>query len=121
MKYQLVADVVAELYSCATCVKGVYGVWTTLLKSFNFATFKEPNPHSFWALGLILVWKEAEFCDLQSYRQFFFRFLRKSRHFEFKFLGKNAFKKSYDAKNEMDFEKITLYRFVEHKIPLRLI
>ena len=42
-----------------------------LLKSFISATSKEPNYHSFWATELILVSKEAEFCDLQSYTEFF--------------------------------------------------
>jgi len=85
MKYEHVADVV-KFYSCATCVKGVYGGLnaTTIhhylrnvrrkvapLKSFKFATSKESNSDSFWARGLILASKEVEFCELQSYREFF--------------------------------------------------
>ena len=43
-----------------------------LLKSFTFATSKEPKSHSFWVTGLIWVSKEAEFCGLQRYRKFCF-------------------------------------------------
>ena len=45
-----------------------------LPKSFNFANSKEPNSHSFWATGLILVPKEAVSCELQSYKEFFYNY-----------------------------------------------
>ena len=102
MKYQHVADVDMEFYSCATCVKGVlggveqhYNPWQylgdvcrkiALLKSLIFATSKEPKSHSFWAIGQILVSKEAEFFDLQGYRFFFiFPILKKIRRLESQF------------------------------------
>ena len=76
-----------KIHSCVTYVKGVVGGLNAtkfrhsfrngcrkiaLLKNFKFATSKESNFHSFRATGLTLVSKEAEFCDLQSYRDFFF-------------------------------------------------
>ena len=67
------------------------------LKSLKFATSKEPNSHSFWAKGLILAWKEAEFCDLQNYREFLFNFriLKKNCGvWNFSFLGKIWWHKS---------------------------
>ena len=75
MKYQQVADIVVELNSCATCVKGAGRAWTALnpsklkkyvfrnfglLKSFNFTTSKKLKSHIFE----LQVSKEAEFCDL---------------------------------------------------------
>ena len=45
-----------------------------LLKSFTSASSNELNSPSLWAIGVILVSKEAEFCDLQSCRVFFFKF-----------------------------------------------
>ena len=137
-----VADVVVQFYSCATCVKGVLVELSSttihqylgnvckkiaLLKSFNFVTSKEPNSFSFWATGLIMVPKEAEFFDPQSTREFFFRFSnsgKKHAVWNFSFLCKNAFfwkkKLMFILKTKMKFEK-KLYRFVEHKIPLRLM
>ena len=67
MKHQHVADAVVEFHSSATCVYGVLGGLNgtkihqylrnvcrkiAVLKSFNFATSKEPNSHSFLATGL---------------------------------------------------------------------
>ena len=87
MKYQHVADVMVEFYSCATCVGGGGGglngttihqylrnvcIKIALLNSLNFATSNEPNSCSFRGTALILVTKKAEFCDLQSYGKFFF-------------------------------------------------
>ena len=70
---------------------------------FNFATSKEPNSHSFWATWLILVSKEAEFWDLQSYREFFFNFriLKKLHSLEIQFLSQKCFflKKSVYLEN----------------------
>ena len=86
MKYQHIEGVVVKLHNCLTCVnRGLGGGLNAttireylrkicrkiaLLKSFNFATSKESNPHSFRATGLILVSEEAELYDLQSYREF---------------------------------------------------
>ena len=87
MRYHHVADILVEIYNCATCVNWVYGGLNAikmhqyltnvcrkiaLLKSFNFETSKESNSHSFWATEPILVSKEAQFCDLQNYTEFFF-------------------------------------------------
>ena len=89
MKCQYVADVVVEFHSCETYVKGGLGglKGTTihqylrnvcrkidLLKSFRFATSKEPNSDSFWATGLILVSTEAEFCIYKVTESFFLIF-----------------------------------------------
>ena len=88
LKYQHVADVAVDFYSCATCLKGVFREEVerhynpsifkkfvcrkvALLKSLKFTTSKEPNSHSWWATGLILVSKYLEFRDLQSYRDVF--------------------------------------------------
>ena len=94
MKYQHVADVV-EFYSCTTCAKGVKGVLNSssihqysgnvcrkiaLLKSFNFATSKEPNSHKFLATGQILVSKEADFV-MYKVREFFFQFSNSDKNF----------------------------------------
>ena len=52
-KYQHVADVVVEFYSCTTCVKGVYGGLngTTIHQYFKKCLqknrSKEPSSHSF--------------------------------------------------------------------------
>ena len=82
------------------------------LKSFNFATSKEPNPHSFWATGLILVLQKAEFCLLQSYRVFLnSRNLKKNYTVcNFSFLGNNAFswKKMFHSKRKIHFERLSL-------------
>ena len=91
----------------------------------KISTSTEPNSHSFWATGLILVSKEAEFCALQSHREIFsiFEFWKKLRVLECHFfLQKWIFsKKIYNSKTKMKFEKKTLCSFVEHKILLRLI
>ena len=114
-KYEHVADVVVKFYSCTTYVKGVQGRLNAtpiqhylknvrrkfaLLQSLKFLTSKESNSHSFWATGLVLVSKEAEFCDVQSYWEFFFsifEFWKDLRRQDFKFyrqkytfLGKNV-------------------------------
>ena len=61
----------------------------SMKKTIFFTTSKEPNSHSFWATGLILVSKEAEFCAVQGYKVFFFifRILKKNYAFwNFSFL-----------------------------------
>ena len=66
----------------------------TLLKILNFANSKELNSHSFWATGQILVSKESQFSDLETYREFFFNFriLRKITPSGISdFQGKNTF------------------------------
>ena len=100
---------------------------TLFVKNKNYvkiSTSTEPNSHSFWATGLILVSKEAEFCALQSHREIFsiFEFWKKLRVLECNFfLQKWIFsKKNYNSKTKMKFEK-TLSSFVELKILLRLI
>ena len=84
MKYQHVADVVVEVYSCATCIGGGLNGTTihqylinfctkiALLKSLNFVTSKEQNSRSFLRHWTDTVKKEAEICDLHRYRKFFF-------------------------------------------------
>ena len=84
-----------------------------LLKSLNFANSKEPNFHNFWATWLILVSKEAEFCDLKCYREFFFSIFEISKNYavwNFSFLGKNTFFwKKYNSTTKIKFEKKTLW------------
>ena len=79
-----------KFYSCVTYLKGGLGGGlnattihhylrnvrrnVALLKSLNFATFKESDSHSFRATWMILISEEAEFCELQSYREFFYNF-----------------------------------------------
>ena len=83
-------------------------------EKFQFATSNEPNSHSFWARGLILKWKEAEICNLQSYREVFFNFRNQF------FRKKCIFLKKYcTRKLKWNLKKI--YSFVEHKIPFRLM
>ena len=63
------------------------------LKRFNFANSKEPDSHSFWATGLILVPKEADVCGQQSYREFFFLITNSEKSYavwSFSFLDKKA-------------------------------
>ena len=70
---------------CGVC-KGDWRVWRfalmycseryvyrkiALLNSLNFTTSKEPNSHSFQATGLTLISKEAEFCAVESNKEFF--------------------------------------------------
>ena len=94
-----------------------------LLKSFNFTTSKEVNSHIFWAAGLVLVSKEEEFCDLQSYRVFF-QFSNSDKNYtiwNFSFLDKKPFfwRKKCITQN-LQWQK-KLCSFVEHEVPLRLI
>ena len=93
------------------------------------STYKKTSAHSFWATGLILVSNEAEFCALQSNRDFFSisEFVKKLRLLEFQFfrhfLDKNTIfstKKNYNSKNRIKLKKISV-NFVEHKILLHLI
>ena len=119
MKFHHVADVVVKFYKCVMCVNEVLGGLNTttirqylrnscrkiaLLKSLNFATSKESNFHSFRATGLMLVSKYADFCDLQSYREFFLQFPnpeKKLRRLEVHFLRQKYIflKKSVQLEN----------------------
>ena len=100
MKYQHVADVVVDFIAVQRVYRELRGALNgttnhkysinvcrmiALLKRFNFATSKEPKSHSFWAIGLLSVSKEAKFCDLQNYKEFFFNFSNseKIRRLEF--------------------------------------
>ena len=73
-----------------------------------------------------MVSKEAEFCDLQSYREFVFfnfRIMIKITPSEiFSFLGKKIsfLKKMYSSETKVKLKK-KLCIFVEDEIPLRLI
>ena len=63
-----------------------------LQKDRSPATSKEPKSHVFWATGLILESKEAEFRDLQSYREFFsiFEFWQKLHSLKFQFFRQKS-------------------------------
>ena len=64
-----------------------------LLKTLDCTTSKEPNSHCFRATGLIMVSKEANFCDLQFNTDFVFQFSnseKKLRRLEFQFFRQNA-------------------------------
>ena len=108
MKNQHVADVVVEFYGCVKCAKGVYGGLNgttihqylrnvcrkfALLKSFNFATSKEPSSHSFWATGLILVSKKRKFWIYKVTESFFLIFETYKIYtvWNFSFLCKKSF------------------------------
>ena len=108
IKYQHVADVlVGVLQLCDVC-KGGFGGIECHYNSSIFKKCLQKKPLSwkvsflhllkdrtltfFWALGLLLVSKEAEFCDIQSNREFFstFEFWQKLHRLKFHFYRQKA-------------------------------
>ena len=124
MKFQHVADVAVEFYSCATCLKGVQRRLNStkihqylrsvcrkiaLLKSLNFATSKEPNSHIFLRYRTDRYQNKRNFVIYKVTRGFFFNFriLIKDTPSEISVFQakKNFSKKKYNSKTKVKSEK----------------